>query len=127
MSYGQFGLGMLIAILVSVAGAVGIYFAFDVAYATPIIIGMGILLALICGLMFWLGKLTAGSENKFLFGNIFMGMTGVKMLACAGILFAYITLTNPPNSLFVLPVFFVYLVFTTLEVIALVMLSREAK
>lgn len=127
MSYQQFGLGMLIATLLAFAGGVGIYLALDVAYATPVIIGMGVLLAIVCALMFWLGKRTAGSENKFLFGNIFMGMTGLKMFLCAGVLMAYIMLMNPPNSLFVIPVFFVYLVYTTLEVVALVMLSREAK
>lgn len=127
MTYSQFGIGLLVSVIFAVAGCWGLHTALEVDYALPVTIGMGILLGVICTLMFWLGKRTAGAENKFLFGNIFMGMTGVKMLFCAGVLVSYIFIADPPNALFVLPVFFVYLVFTVLEVVSLVRLSREAK
>lgn len=126
MTYQQFGIGLLIAVVASLAGCWALHASLDLAYATPVTIGMGIVLALICILMFWLGKRTAGAENKLLFGNVFIGLTGLKMLVCGGVLGAYIMLGNPPDSLFVIPVFFVYLVFTILEVVALVQLSREA-
>lgn len=127
MTYQQFGIGVLIATALSAVGCWGLHAAMDIDFAIPVTIGMGVLLGLICTAMFWLGKRTAGAENKFLFGNIFMGMTGVKMLFCGGALVSYIFIAKPPNSLFVLPVFFVYLVFTLLEVVSLVRLSREAK
>ena len=127
MTYQQFGIGFLIAVAVAIAGTFGIAAGVDVGYATAVIITIGIALALICALMFWLGKRTASADNKLLFGNVFMGMTGLKMFLCAGVLVAYIMLGDPPNSLFVIPVFFVYFVFTLLEVVALVMISREAK
>lgn len=127
MSYQQFFLGLAIASVIAVGGTFGLYLATDIAYAMPVIIGMGIMLAAICVLMFWLGKRTAGAENKHLFGNVFIGMTGIKMLFCGGILFAYIIFGGPKDSLFVLPVFFVYIVFTILEVFSLLKLSGEAK
>ncbi len=127
MSYQQFFLGLAIASVIAIGGTFGLYATTDIAYALPVIIGMGIMLAIICVLMFWLGKRTAGAENKHLFGNVFIGMTGVKMLLCGGILFSYIIFGGPKDSLFVLPVFFVYIVFTILEVFSLLKLSGEAK
>jgi hypothetical protein len=127
MTYQQFLIGLAIASVVSIAGLFGLHSALVIGYAMPLVIGMAIMLAIICVLMFWLGKRTAGSENKFLFGNIFMGMTGLKMFMCAGALVSYIMLAQPPNSMFVIPVFFVYIVYTVLEVVALVKLSAEAK
>lgn len=127
MTHTQFGIGLLVSVIIAVAGSWGLYVALGLDYAEGITAGMGVLLALICTLMFVLGKRTAGAENKLLFGNIFMGMTGLKMLLCAAVLVTYILLAKPPGSLFIIPVFFVYLVFTVLEVVALVRLSREAK
>lgn len=127
MSYQQFFLGLTIASVLAVGGVFGIYTAVDVQYATPVITGMGIMLGIVCVLMFWLGKRTTGVENKHLFGNVFIGMTGLKMFLCAGILVSYIFLVKPPDSMFIIPVFFVYLVYTILEVISLVKLSGEAK
>lgn len=127
MTYQQFFLGLLIAVVLAVGGVFGFYSTLDIQYAMPVIIGLGVMLALICVVMFWLGKRTAGAENKHLFGNVFIGMTGVKMLLCAGILFAYIIYGGPKDSLFILPVFFVYIVFTALEVVSLLKLSGEAK
>lgn len=127
MTYRQFSYALLASIAVGVLGTWGIMQLVDVSYAAAFIVSLGALLALVCTLMFWLGKRTAAADNKLLFGNVFMGMTGVKMFLCAGGLLVYILLARPPNSLFVLPVFFLYLVFTLLEVVALVRLSREAK
>ena len=127
MSYQQFFLGLAISTLFAVGGVFGLANAFDVQYAMPVIIGMGLLLAGICVIMYWLGKRTAGAENKHLFGNVFIGMTGFKMFLCAGILVGYIFLAKPPNSMFIIPVFLVYLTYTILEVVSLIRLSGEAK
>jgi len=127
MSYQQFFLGLAISTLLAVGGVFGLTTAFDVRYAMPVIIGMGILLASICVIMFWLGKRTASAENKHLFGNVFIGMTGFKMFLCAGVLIGYIFIAKPPDSMFIIPVFLVYLAYTVLEVISLIRLSGEAK
>lgn len=127
MSYQQFFIGLLIAVAVSAIGVFGLYSAVDVQYALPVVIGMGVMLAIFCVVIFWLGKRTAGAENKHLFGNVFIGMTGVKMFLCGGILVSYIILGKPENTLFVLPVFFVYIIFTVLEVFALLKISGEGK
>lgn len=127
MTYQQFGIGLLSSVLLGLAGTWGLSLVMDIGYATPVIVGLGVLLAVICTVMFWLGKRTAAAENKMLFGNVFMGLTGIKMLFCAGILASYIMIVKPANSLFIIPVFFLYTVFTVLEVVALVRLSREAK
>lgn len=127
MNYQQFLLGLTLTTFLAVAGIAGMSVFFSFAYALPIIIGIGVLLFSICVIMFWLGKRTANAENKQLFSNVFLGVTGLKMFSCAGALFAYIIFGKPQDALFVLPVFFLYIVYTILEVVALLKLSRETR
>ena len=127
MSYARFALLLAVfAALAALAAATAHYFL-DLAYALPLTIGMFGMLLLLSVVIFWLGKRTATAENKMLFGNVFLGVTMVKMFLCGGVIATYILLGEPPNKFFVVPFFTSYLLFTLLEIIVLVAVAGEGK
>ena len=127
MSYTRFALlSAVFALLAALAAATAHYFL-DLGYALPLTVGMFVMLLLLSVIIFWLGKRTATAENKLLFGNVFLGVTMVKMFVCGGAVATYILLAEPPNKFFVVPFFTSYLLFTLLEIIVLVAVAGEGK
>lgn len=121
--YSLLGISTLIAII-----AAGIcHSLLPLDYALPLTVAALVGLLLLSVGIFFVSKRTAVAENKYLFGNAFMGITTLKLFLCGGSLAAYILLGNPENKLFVVPFFLIYLVYTVLEVLVLVKLAAAAK
>ncbi|MBB4078720.1 hypothetical protein GGR28_001333 [Lewinella aquimaris] len=95
----------------------------SIDYALPFSVGTMLLFVLICVGLFFLGRRSAGAENKHLFSNVFMGATMVKMLLCGMLVVTYVLLGAPPNKLFIVPFFWLYIVYTGFEVYFLMKLS----
>lgn len=74
--------------------------------------------------LFYACSKSAKSENKNLFGQIFLVSIFFKMLLCALIIIAFVLLTKPPSVHFILPFFFIYLVFTIYEVYFVTKLAK---
>jgi hypothetical protein len=62
-------------------------------------------------------------RNKFLFGNIILISTFVKILLSMATIFTYYYLKAPVSKLFVFPFLVVYLIFTIFETIFLVQIN----
>lgn len=127
MTYPRFFIYLALTTVVAalLAGIAHLYL--DISYAMPLTVGMMVLMLVLSITIFILGKRTATADNKFLFGNVFMGATLVKMFACGGIVVAYILLAKPPGKMFIIPFFTTYFSFTVLEVLYLVILAGEGK
>lgn len=87
------------------------------------VIAIAIFVLLSIGIYF-IGKRTAASKNKFAFNNIVMGTTIFKMFFSGILIAAYAILAKPTDKIFVLPFFLIYLLFTAYEVYVLVKLAR---
>ena len=111
--------------LAAVVGALACHYLLPIGYALPLTVGTIVLFIAFCGGLFYLGKRTARAENKFLFTNVFMGATMLKLFMCGGLIAAYVFLGSPENKLFVVPFFLSYMVYTALEVTFLMKLSGE--
>lgn len=123
MTYSRFYTLLAIFTAIAAAAAIITHILFPLDYAIPLTVGTIVMLVAISTGMFYVGKRTAGSENKFMFTNAFMGFTMLKLVLCGGVIAAYVLLGAPENKLFVVPFFVTYLVYTTLEVIFLVKLA----
>ncbi len=110
---------------VAVVAAVIAHLLLTIDYAVPLTAGSILLFIAISVGMFYVGKYTAGSENKFLFTNAFMGITMLKLFLCGGIILAYVFLGKPVNNQFVVPFFVTYLIYTLLEIIFLIKVAGE--
>ncbi|MEO0731295.1 MAG: hypothetical protein AAFZ52_00555 [Bacteroidota bacterium] len=127
MTYARFYRLLGLFSLLAVGGVTIIHTLLALDYAIPLSAGIIILLAALCVGIFYLGKRTVGAENKYLFGNVFIGITVFKLFLCGGVMAAYTLLGEPQNKLFVIPFFFTYLVYTALEMTFLVKLAAEGK
>jgi len=107
----------------AIVAAAAAHYLLPIGYAMPLTIGAIIMFIVITLVMFYAGKRTAGAENKFLFTNVFMGVTMLKFFLCGGTIAAYALLSAPENKLFVVPFFSSYLVYTALEIVFLLKLS----
>jgi hypothetical protein len=105
------------------AAAAAAHFLLPIGYALPLTFGSIVMFIIITLVMYYAGKRTAGSENKFLFTNVFMGVTMLKFFLCGGTIAAYALLAAPENKLFVVPFFSSYLIYTALEIVFLLKLS----
>ncbi len=114
-------LGVFTAIAALVALACHLLLPLD--YALPLTVGTILLFTVFCAGLFWVAKRTVAAENKYLFTNVFMGVTMLKLFMCGGLIAAYIFLGNPENKLFVVPFFLSYLVYTSLEIFFLIRLA----
>ena len=110
---------------VAVAAASAAHLLLSIDYAIPFTAGSFVLFLLVSIGMFHVGKYTAGAENKFLFTNAFMGITLLKLFLCGGIITAYAILGKPESSLFIVPFFLLYLIYTMLEIVFLLKVARE--
>ena len=104
-------------------GAFGCHYFLEIDYAVPFTIATGLVFAFLCVLLFFLGRRSAGAENRMLFSNVFLGLTMVKMLLCGMLVVGYVILAEPGNKLFIVPFFYLYLVYTAFEVYFLMKLS----
>lgn len=123
MTYPRFYTLLAIFTAVAAAAAVVAHLLLSIGYAVPLTVGSILMFVAICAGMFYVGKRTAGSENKFMFTNAFMGITMFKLFLCGGLIAAYAFLGAPENKLFVVPFFLSYLIYTVLEIIFLVKLA----
>ena len=127
MTYPKFFTYLAVTTAVAALVAWLAHMLLPIDYALGLTVASFILMMLLTVVIFYVGKRTASAENKFLFGNAFMGATLVKMFFGAGAMVAYTKLAAPPNNLFIVPFFSTYFLFTIYEVIFLVMLAGEAQ
>lgn len=115
-----------LAVTVGLAAAVCAVFhlTLPIDYALPLTIGSTVLLTAVCVGLYYGGRWAADHESKFMFNNVFLGGTMVKMFVWGGLLAAYIVLAGAPNKWFVLPAFAGYLIFTVYEIVFLMRLAR---
>ena len=73
---------------------------------------------------FFMAQAAAKAENPNTFSSVFFGLTGLKMLLSLGLIFAYQALQQPEDSVFILPFFLQYAIFTVLEVRSLSALAK---
>jgi len=127
MTYKQFFTLLAAFTAAAIGGALASHIWLPIDYATPFTVVTIVIFIGFCVALFYLGKRTAGAENKFLFTNVFMGVTMLKMFLCGGMIGAYAYLAGPENKLFVVPFFLSYMTFTLLEIIFLMKLARETR
>jgi hypothetical protein len=123
MTYPRFYILLAIFTAVAAIAAATAHWMLPISYALPLTIGTVIMFVVICAVMFYAGKRTAAAKNKFLFTNVFMGITMVKLFLCGGLIAAYAILAEPANKLFVVPFFASYIIYTALEMVFLVKLA----
>ena len=116
--------GLLAAVSgLAALGAFVCHWLLAIDYAVPFTIATGLVFAFICVALFFLGRRSAGAENRMLFSNVFLGLTMVKMLLCGMLVVGYVLLGAPANKLFIVPFFWLYLAYTGFEVYFLMKLS----
>ena len=125
MTDGRFYKGLGLTTLVAVGGAAGLHALMDLDYALGLTVTAIVVLALACVGMFYAGRWAAGHRNKFMFNNVFLGLTMVKMFGAGIAVVVFALVAEPVNKLFVLPFFLVYLIFSVYEVYTLVVVARR--
>ena len=80
---------------------------------------------LFCSVLYTACSKTANSENKNLFGQLFLVSIFFKMMLSALIIIAYAILQRPSNMYFILPFFGIYLVYTVYEVYFVTKLAKS--
>ncbi len=109
--------------VLAVAGVAACHALLPIGYALPFSIATLLLFLVVSVVIFFLGRRSAGATNKHLFSNVFMGATMVKMLLCGMLVAGYVILGEPASKLFIVPFFWLYLVYTGFEVYFLMKLS----
>ena len=84
---------------------------------------LGIFIPLSIG-MFLGGQRAARSTNKYFFSNLIMPLTFIKMFVAVAGLVVYKKIYHPETKFFLLPFFFVYVVFTIFETFFMVKLAK---
>ncbi|MCB0578256.1 MAG: hypothetical protein KDD10_02955 [Phaeodactylibacter sp.] len=75
-------------------------------------------------LMYLAGRRAAESDNKNDFTNAVLGFTAGKMFLAILVLLGYSQLAQPPDKLFIIPFFSVYLIYTIFETYFMMKLGR---
>ncbi|MCO6488839.1 MAG: hypothetical protein J5I98_10495 [Phaeodactylibacter sp.] len=75
-------------------------------------------------LMYLAGRRAAESDNKNDFTNAVLGFTAGKMFLAILVLLGYSQLAQPPDKLFIIPFFAVYLIYTIFETYFMMKLGR---
>ena len=109
--------------LLAVIGLALCHWLLPIGYALPFSILTLVLFLVICVAIFFLGRRSAGAENRMLFSNVFMAATMAKMFLCGMLVVGYVILATPTSKLFIVPFFWLYLVYTGFEVYFLMKLS----
>jgi hypothetical protein len=86
-------------------------------------------LALLTIVLFEVGLRTHQSPNLQLFGQVFLGSIGFKMLITLFILIVYLKKypPDPDDKIFVLPFFAIYIAFTAYEIYFLTILGKKSE
>ena len=127
MANSRFFLWLFVTFAIAGGLAAAAHAYWDMDYAVPLTVAtIGVLTALSIAI-FLLGKRTADAENKFLFGNVFLGATMLKMFLCGGLIGTYVFLGRPPGRMFVIPFFTTYFTYTAFEIVFLVRLAGVGK
>ena len=93
------------------------------AYSLLSWISLGAFITL-CILMYLAGYRAALSDNKNDFTNAVLGFTVGKMFLAILVIFGYSQLANPPDKLFIIPFFAIYLIYTIFETYFMMKLGR---
>ncbi len=72
--------------------------------------------AILCLIMYRIGKKTIQLENKNTFTFVFMGFTGLKMFLAFILVGIYYKTHAPSSKLFIVPFFVIYTAYTVFEV-----------
>jgi hypothetical protein len=78
----------------------------------------------LCILMYKAGYRAAMSDNKNDFSNAVLGFTAGKMFLAILVIFGYSQLAQPPDKLFIIPFFAIYLIYTIFETYFMMKLGR---
>jgi len=78
----------------------------------------------LCILMYLGGYRAAMSDNKNDFTNAILGFTIGKMFLAILVIFGYSQLAQPPDKLFIIPFFAIYLIYTIFETYFMMKLGR---
>ncbi|MCB0558648.1 MAG: hypothetical protein H6573_03810 [Lewinellaceae bacterium] len=93
------------------------------AYSTLSWISLAAFAAL-CILMYLAGYQAVMSDNKNNFSNAVLGFTAAKMFLAILVIFGYSQLAQPPDKLFIIPFFAIYLIYTIFETYFMMKLGR---
>ncbi|MEM9835522.1 MAG: hypothetical protein AAF828_03415 [Bacteroidota bacterium] len=121
----QFWIGLIVTSALAGLLTAGLHLFPRLSADWPLSIISVALFFLLSVLVFFLGRRTARSDNKFAFNNLVMGVTISKMFLSGGVIAAYALLAKPTDKIFVLPFFLIYLLFTAYEVYVLMKMARE--
>lgn len=75
-------------------------------------------------ILFYACAKSAKSENKNLFGQVFLISIFFKMLLCGLMVIAFVLIVKPQTVHFILPFLFIYLVYTVFEVYFVTKLAK---
>ena len=78
----------------------------------------------LCILMYQAGYRAAMSDNKNDFTNAVLGFTVGKMFLAILVILGYSLLAQPPDKLFIIPFFAIYLIYTIFETYFMMKLGR---
>ncbi|WP_116125659.1 hypothetical protein [Lewinella sp. IMCC34183] len=109
--------------LLAVAGVALSHWLLPIGYALPFSVATLLLFLFLCTVIFFLGRRSAGAANRMLFSNVFLAATMAKMFLCGILVVGYVILGEPESKLFIVPFFWLYLVYTGFEVYFLMKVS----
>ena len=109
--------------LLALAGLALCHWLLPIDYALPFSVLTLLLFLGITVALFFVGRRSAGAKNRMLFGNVFLAATIAKMFLCGMLVVGYVILGEPTSKLFIVPFFWLYLVYTGFEVYFLMKLS----
>lgn len=125
MTYRRFFLLLTGTTLLAALAAGVAHWLLDIGFAVPLTVIMIFQFLAVTVALFYLGKRTAGARNKTLFGNVFMGVTGLQLFIAGGVVMTFFALAKPPNKFFVVPFFTTYLLYSILQVVSMIALAGE--
>ena len=94
------------------------------------ILGMSLIIiffTIFCSSLFFFGKMTVQSKNKFLFSRIFIISIIFKMIMVILLVLIMIKKFALTSEQIILPIIFIYISFTMLETISLMKISNTKK
>ncbi len=109
--------------LLAVSGVALAHWLMPIGYALPFSVATTVIFIVVCSAIFFLGRRSAGAENRMLFSNVFLAATISKMFICGMLVVGYVILGEPESKLFIVPFFWLYLVYTGFEVYFLMNLA----
>lgn len=94
------------------------------------ILGMSLIIVfftIFCSSLFFFGKMTVQSKNKFLFSRVFIISIIFKMIMVILLVLIMIKKFDLTTEQIIIPIIFIYISFTTLETISLMKISNKKK